>query len=245
MDGAIFGGLSQYGFPGYMDGHNGMWMAPPEVSLEWAETFWKAGYQIHAHTNGDLSADMLIDFLRHLLDVKPRSDHRFVLEHFAFTTEEQNRQWTALGGLVSANPYYHFILSDIFSDEWLGPDRGAEMVRLGSLERLGAPFALHSDCPMGPLSPLTLAWTAANRVTINGRLACPEERISLHKALAAITIDAAWVLRRENEIGSIRAGKMADFAVLEQDPYEVGVAGLKDIPIWGTVFEGKIHPVRK
>jgi predicted amidohydrolase YtcJ len=244
MDGAIFGGLSQYGFPGYMDGHAGMWMAPPEVTLAWAEAFWKAGFQVHAHTNGDLSADLLIDFLRHLLAVHPRFDHRLVLEHFAFTTEEQNRQLTALGGLVSANPYYHYILSDIFSDQWLGADRGAEMVRLGSLERLGVPFALHSDCPMGPLSPLTLAWCACNRVTINGNLNCPEERVSLHKALRAITIDAAWIMHRENEIGSIRAGKMADFAVLEADPYEVGAEGLKDIPIWGVVFEGELHPVK-
>lgn len=243
MDGAIFGGLSQYGFPGYIDGHDGMWMAPPEVSLEWAETFWKAGYQIHAHTNGDLSADLLIDFLRHLQDIHPRFDHRLVLEHFAYTTEEQNRQLTALGGLVSANPYYHYILSDIFSQEWLGADRGAEMVRLGSLARLGTPFALHSDCPMAPLSPLTLAWVACNRVTINGELKCPEERISLHQALRAITIDAAWIMRKENEIGSIRAGKLADFAVLEQDPYEVGAEKLKDIPIWGVVFEGDVHPL--
>jgi predicted amidohydrolase YtcJ len=43
----------------------------------------------------------------------------------------------------------------------------------------------------------------------------------------------------EDEIGSIRAGKRADFTVLEQDPYAVGVSGLRSIPIWGTVFEGR------
>ena len=52
-------------------------------------------------------------------------------------------------------------------------------------------------------------------------------------------------MRREDDLGSIRAGKMADFAVLEADPCEVGVSGLKGIPIWGTVFEGEVHPVRK
>lgn len=98
---------------------------------------------------------------------------------------------------------------------------------------------------MAPLAPLTLASCAANRVTIDGNLNGPEERVSLDAALRAITIDAAWILRRENDVGSIRAGKLADFAVLEQDPYEVGASGLKDIPIWGTVFEGEVHPATR
>ncbi len=228
-----------------MDGHSGMWMAPPELFYDYAEPFWKAGYQIHAHINGDLSADLFIDIIRRLQDVKPRFGHRATLEHFAFTTEEQCRQMQEVGIVVSGNPYYQFILSDIFSDEWLGPDRGNYMTRFGTLERLGVPFTFHSDCPMAPISPLLLAWTAANRVTINGKLNGPEERVSLDAALRAITIDAAWVMRKENEIGSIRAGKLADFAVLEQDPYEVGTEGLKDISIWGTVFEGEVHPVKK
>jgi predicted amidohydrolase YtcJ len=244
MDGAIFSGASQYVYPGYVDGHEGMWMVPLEVTTEWAEVFWKEGYQIHAHTNGDLSAAEWLNILRHLQKVHPRFDHRFSLEHFAYTTEDQNRQIRALGGVVSANPYYHYILSDVFSDEWLGRDRGSQMVRLGSLERLGVPFALHSDCPMGPLSPLTLAWCAANRVTINGNVH-PEERISLDAALRAITIDAAWIAGYEDEMGSIRTGKLANMAILEADPYEVGAGGLRDIGIWGTVFEGELHPIEK
>lgn len=242
MDGAIFSGLSQFDFPGYMDGHEGVWMAPLDVTYEWAETFWNAGYQLHAHTNGDRSAAALIKLLRRLLDQKPRFDHRLTLEHFAFTTEDQNRQLHELGALVSANPYYQYILSDIYSEEWLGEDRGRQMVRLGSLERLGMPFTLHSDCPMAPLSPLTLAWTAVNRETINGNQNAVAERISVDAAMRAITINAAWILGWEDRIGSIRAGKTADFAVLEQDPYSTAPEKLKDIPVWGVVFEGRPYP---
>lgn len=244
MDGAIFSGLAQMGPPGYIDGHEGLWMAPLPVTTAWAQAFWEAGYQLHAHTNGDKSAAAFIDLLRGLQAEHPRVDHRFTLEHFAYSTEDQSRQLKALGALVSANPYYHYLLSDIYSELWLGEDRGTQMVRLGSLERLGLPFALHSDSPMAPLSPLTLAWNATNRVTINGKLTGAQERISLDAALRAITIDAAWIVGWENEIGSIRAGKRADFTVLDADPYEVGVGKLKDIGIWGTVFEGELHPLR-
>ena len=135
------------------------------------------------------------------------------------------------------------MLSDVYSDEWLGPDRGRQMVRLGSLERLGMPFGLHSDAPMAPLSPLTLVWTAVNRTTINGNINNQVERISVDAALRAVTTNAAWIMGWEDEIGSIRAGKLADFAVLEADPYSVDPTTIKDIQVWGTVFEGKVHPV--
>ncbi len=243
LDGAICSGRAQMGPPGYLDGHQGQWMAPLEVTTQWARAFWQAGYKLHAHTNGDKSAAAFIDLLRTLQAEHPRADHRTTLEHFAYSTEDQSRQLKALGAVVSANPYYHYILSDIYSEQWLGPDRSSQMVRLGSLERHGVPFALHSDSPMAPLSPLTLAHHASNRVTINGQLNAPEERISLDAALRAITIDAAWIMGWEDEIGSIRAGKKADFTVLESDPYQVGVQGLKDIAIWGTVFEGQPYPV--
>lgn len=245
MDGAIFSGLAQMGPPGYLDGHEGLWMAPLEVTGQWALAFWRAGYKLHAHTNGDKSAAAFIELLRTLQQDYPRADHRFTLEHFAYSTEDQSRQLKALGAVVSANPYYQYILSDIYSSQWLGPDRGSQMVRLGSLERHGVPFALHSDCPMAPLSPLTLAANATNRVTINGQLTGAQERISLDAALRAITIDAAWVMGWENEIGSIRAGKKADFTILDRDPYQVGARELADIEVWGTVFEGELHPVNQ
>ncbi|MCP4006275.1 MAG: amidohydrolase family protein, partial [bacterium] len=245
VDGAIFSGASQAGFPGYMDGHKGMWMAPLEVTTEWARAFWNEGFQIHAHVNGDGSTAAWLNILRTLQDQKPRQDHRFSLEHFAYTTEDQNRQIKALDAVVSANPYYQYILGDIYADKWLGEDSARQMVRLGSLERLGVPFALHSDAPMAPLSPLTLAWSAANRTTINGNRNNQTERISIDAAMRAITIDAAWIIGKEDEVGSIRAGKMADFAVLEEDPYSVGAKKLKDIPVWGVVFEGAVHPAAR
>ena len=243
IDGAIYSGLAQFKFPGYIDGHEGVWMVPKEVTEQWAQAFWDAGYQLHAHTNGDGSAEVLIDLLKTLQKNTPTVDHRLSLEHFAYTTEDQNRQLKELGAVVSANPYYHFILSDIYSDQWLGADRGNQMVRLGSLERLGVPFAFHSDSPMAPLEPLALVSAAVNRITINGNLTGQRERVSLDAGLRAITINAAWVMGYEDQIGSIRAGKKADFTILEADPYEVNPKRIKEIKIWGTVFEGVPAPL--
>lgn len=241
IDGAIFSGLSQMGSPGYLDGHTGVWMVDVPTLEAFAKTFWDAGFQIHAHSNGDAATARFINLLDYLLRESPRADHRMTLEHFAYSTEDQNRKLAALGAAVSANPYYHYILSEMYSGDWLGPDRGPQMVRLGSLEAKGVPVGLHSDSPMAPLSPLTLMWTAVARENISGDKTGQGEVMSRYGALKAITIDAAWILGLEDSIGSIRAGKAADFTVLSADPMTVPLETLRSIDVIGTVFAGTAH----
>ena len=153
IDGAIFSGLAQMGAPGYLDGHEGVWMVPEETLRAYGETFWRAGFQLHAHANGDAAVDRFLRLIAGLQRDFPRPDHRATIEHLAYSTEQQSAQLAKLGAQASVNPYYHYILSEAYSGDWLGPDRAAQMTRLGSLERNGVPLTLHSDAPMAPLSP--------------------------------------------------------------------------------------------
>ena len=84
---------------------------------------------------------------------------------------------------------------------------------------------------------------AVNRRTVSGRVAGPEQRIGVHDALRAITIEAAYSWRMEHELGSITPGKAATFTVLGDDPYTVAPEQLADIPILGTVYEGRWFPI--
>ena len=80
-------------------------------------------------------------------------------------------------------------------------------------------------------------------ITRSGRIAGPEQRISPHDALRAVTIEAAHSWRRENELGTITPGKRAAMTVLGADPYEVDPSQWGSIPVLGAVFEGRWHPV--
>ena len=91
------------------------------------------------------------------------------------------------------------------------------------------------------MSQLHTMWCAVNRKTASGRILGPDERISIHKALQACTIDAAHQLQLDNEIGSLEVGKLADLSVLGSDPYEVAPDELKDIQVWGTMVGGIAH----
>lgn len=244
-DGAFFSQLMQLGPPGYLDGHEGEWLMEPEALLEAARPYWHAGFQIHVHVNGDAGVDAVLDVLDQLQRELPRDDHRYALHHFGYARADQIPRIARSGAIVSANPFYVWALADLYSEVGLGPERAHEMVRAGSLVRAGVRLSLHSDFTMAPAEPLRLAWVAANRITAEGNVVGPDERISLDAALRAITIDAAHLLRMEDEIGSIRVGKRADFTVLAQDPYEVPIDRLVEIPIWGTVFEGEPYPIER
>ena len=238
-DGAFYSLGMQIGGAGYIDGHHGDWMTPVPLFEQLATTFWNCGYQIHVHTNGDAGLEMVLDTLQMLQDAKPRVDHRFTIEHFGYGTDEQVRKLARLGAIVSANPYYIYEMGDGYLQEALGRDRTSKMVRLGSVARAGVPFALHSDFAMAPAQPIRLAQIAITRRTADGAQLAESERLTLDQALRAITIDAAFVLGLENEIGSVSSGKRADFTILDEDPYAVDAASLAGIPIWGTIFEGK------
>lgn len=238
-DGAFFGLNMRMNAPGYLDGHIGKWLTEPDDLRAQFSRFWAAGFSLHVHVNGDEGLDVVLD---RLAELPPRGNQTITLEHLGYSTEAQNRRIAKMGVMVSAQPNYIRVVGDIYEREGLGPDRAANMNRLGSLERKGVPLGLHSDFNMAPIDPLYLAWIAANRVTIGGNLKAPNERLSLDKALRAITIEAAQVIGMDALVGSLASGKKADFAVLDRDPYTGGAARLRDVKVEGVIFEGRYTP---
>ncbi|MBX3641731.1 MAG: amidohydrolase [Rubrivivax sp.] len=240
-DGAMFSQLMQMNAPGYADGHHGEWLMAPPVLKAGVRAFWNAGYTVHVHVNGDGGMDAVLDALQTAQDEKPRFDHRFHAHHVGFHAQAQTARLAALGAHASVNPYYIHALADDYARFGLGAERAAQITRCGSMLREGMRVSFHSDFMMAPPEPLTLAWCAANRLTGSGKVVSPSERLTLMQALRGVTIDAAWGLRVEHEVGSIAAGKRADFVVLEDDPFELGVERLNEVRVAGTVFQGTPH----
>ena len=242
-DGAMFAQYMQLGEPGYIDGHHGEWLTEPAALTEGIRPYWRAGFDVNVHVNGDKGIDAVLDTLETMLIEQPRPDIRYLLQHFGISRPDQAVRIGRLGATVSATGYYLWLLGDKYAQVGIGPDRADRMLRLGSLVRNGVKVTLHSDLPMGPVEPLLAVWSVTTRKTASNTVRGVEEALTLDQALRAITIDAAWSLRLDREIGSIVAGKKADFTVLEQDPHDVEPDAVKDIKVWGTVFEGEVFPV--
>ena len=243
-DGAFFSQVAQLMEPGYIDGHHGEWLSTPEQFEDNARVFWNKGYAIHVHCTGDLGLELAVDTLEKMQDERPRFNHGFTIEHFGLSTPEQIFRLSKLGANISANAYYVHELSNIYSNDSVGFERASSMARVGTSFREGITTTLHSDFTMAPAQPLMSMWVAVNRVNEKGNVMCEEERITPQQGLEAITINAARVLGLDHEIGSIRAGKKADFTVLQENPLEIDPLKIKDIEIKATVFEGKVFNIK-
>ena len=242
-DGAIYSLAIQLRDP-YINGDfKGEWIMNPDLFAKAFQTYWDAGYQIHIHVNGDAGLDMLLNNLEANMRRNPRYNHRMVVVHFAVSGKDQVERIKRLGAIVSGNPYYVTALADMYSKDGLGPGRADNMVRMADVEKANIHFSYHSDMPMAPGQPLFLMDCGVNRITKSGRVAGKNQRVSREGALKAVTIEAAYSLGLENEVGSIESGKLANFTILADNPITCKATEIKNIPIWGTIHEGRLFPI--
>jgi len=240
-DGSIQGFSARINWPGYFNGApNGLWYIAPEQMAKIYEMALASDIQVHTHTNGDEATDLVLDTLEAALKKYPNNNHRFTIQHGQLVNASQYRRMAKLNMCVNHFANHHYYWGDEHYRITVGPERAERMNACRTALDNGIPLAIHSDAPVTPLSPLFTAWCAVNRITHSGRTQGEYEKISVAEALYAITLGAAYTLNLDHEIGSIEAGKHADFAVLEQDPFSVDAMKLKDLKVWGTVQAGRV-----
>jgi len=239
-DGAIYSQLMQMK-DGYLDGHHGEWMTPLEDLTQQITDYWRGDYKLHIHANGDKGIQQVIETVAALQQSDPRRDHRLTLHHMGYFDDQQAAQIANLGIEASVNPFYLWALADKYADFGLGEERAHNLVRIKSLTDRNVPVSFHSDFSMAPIEPLTLVWTAVNRIASEGIAYSADQKIDVYTALKAVTIGAARTINLEHEIGSIEVGKQANFVILENNPMRVEPKEIKDIKVYGTVFKGKLN----
>ena len=146
--------------------------------------------------------------------LRPRIEHAQILDALDIP------RFAALGVIASVQPTH--CTSDM---PWAPARLGAARVEEGAyvwqkLRRSGATLAAGSDFPVERPDPLLGFYAAITRQTTTGEPPggwAPDERLTRDEALRAFTLDAAFAAHAEQDLGSIQAGKRADFVVLSRD----------------------------
>lgn len=193
--------------------------------------------RVAIHGNGDAAIDNILHAIETAQSLYPNDDARTIIIHSQMARDDQLDKMKELGispSFFSAHTYYW---GDRHREVFMGPERAAKMSPAKSALDKGLPFSIHLDTPVVPMNPMRLIWSAVNRKSTSGAIIGEAEQISPMQALRATTIDAAWQIFREDEIGSIEVGKFADLVILN-DSFLGNKHAIKDILVDQTFVGG-------
>lgn len=200
----------------------------------------KSGYQILAHCNGDAASEQFLDsYEKALRSVKnPDMDLRPVMIHCQTVREDQLDRMKVLRMIPSIFIGHTYYWGDIHLKN-LGPVRGAAISPVKSALERGLIYNLHQDTPVTKPDMLHSVWCAVNRITRQGKLVGPDQRIGVFEALKGVTINAAYAYHEEDKKGTLEAGKQADMVILDGNPLKADKMKIKDIHVLETIKNGE------
>lgn len=168
------------------------------------------------HAIGDRANREVLDILERAGDLAPELPRR--IEHAQLVTAEDIPRFGALGVTASAQPIH--ATQDMAKVDRAWGDRGRQAYAFRSLASAGANLAFGSDTPVETMDPIAGLHAAVTRRNAAGDPPdgwYPDERVTLAAALCAYTSGCAHAAGEEATLGSIAAGKHADFVVLSHD----------------------------
>lgn len=210
--------------------------------------FNAAGVPVGTHAIGDRAIDLVVDSYAEALKENPKTGLRHSIIHAHEPTahaldvmQELQKKYDA--GYPEVQGGFLYFLGDSLPAAF-GPEQSQHVMPFATYQKMGIVFAGGSDFPVTPLPPRQGLWASVAREPLKGTFGPhpfgTAESVDVHVALRSYTAWAARQLFLEKETGTIEAGKWADLAIWDRNPYSVPTAELKDMKCTMTLYKGKV-----
>lgn len=204
------------------------------------------GVQPAVHAIGDRANRAVLDAYASLAP-EQRKALRPRVEHAQVVDPDDIPRFAELGVIASMQPTH--ATSDM---PWAEKRIGASRLRGAYAWRRfldsGAALALGSDFPVERVDPLLGLYAAVSRQDADGKPPggwLADQRMTLAEAIDGFTRGAAFAGHAEGEVGTLEAGKRADFVVLATDPFKLRGRGLLALKVQSTWVDGeRVWPKR-
>lgn len=207
-------------YPGILDEPHGVLLVPADELVPLLNRARAAGLHAAVHAIGD-AANALV------LDAFAATGMPGRIEHAQLLVPGDLARFAELGVTASVQPEHAVDDRDVADRYWAGRTGRAFAYR--SLLDAGAELVLGSDAPVAPLDPWIAIAAAIHRSADDRGPWHPEQHLPLPVALSA-----SW-----GPDGPLRAGRVADLAVLDADPGRCTPAELRRMPVAGTMVAGR------
>jgi predicted amidohydrolase YtcJ len=226
-------------------GYRGELQVPPDVLNEAVARLDAAGFQVHIHVIGDAAVRAALDAFEFARDRNGATGNRHHLAHVEFVDPADIPRFAELDVTATFSPLW--AVEDAYLTELTLPRVGPERYRwtypINSILQARGRIAFGSDWNVSSPDPLLAIETAVTRVEPlrHGTPAFfPQERISLEQALAAATLNAAYVNHLDDRSGSLEVGKLADLVLLDRNLFEIEPAEISEAKVVLTLVGGEV-----
>lgn len=225
-------------------GTRGIPMVEPEA-LKSAVTILDAeDFQVHFHAIGDAAIRQSLDAIEEAGKKNGDLGHRHHISHLQLIDPDDISRFRELGVVANFQPLWAYA-DEYITDltlPYLGEARGRWLYPIRSVQNTGGMIAFGSDWSVSTANPFEQIETAVTRMGSLGDTDVPfipEESINLPSAIAAFTINAAFVNTIDDITGSVETGKLADLIVLDRNLFELDQADISDTQVLLTLMEGE------
>jgi len=225
----------------------GISFVDPEVLGQAVVALDADGFQVHFHALGDRAVREALDAISEARDTNGMNDLRHHLAHIQVVHPDDIPRFAALGVAANMQPLWacHEPQMDELTIPYLGEPRWRWQYPFGALERAGATLVAGSDWSVSTPDVMMGTHVAVTRTpppedveNAGAEPFIPEQALSVETALTAYTRGSAWVNHLDGTAGTIEVGKVADFALLEQDPFVVSPSEIGAIKVEQTFIDG-------
>jgi predicted amidohydrolase YtcJ len=199
------------------------------------------GWQVGIHANGDVTIDMVLTAYERALAKWPHPDRRHRIEHCSLVNPSLIARIKKTGSIPT--PFWTYVY--FHGEKWAqyGDEKMTSMFAHRSFLDAGIRVPGASDYGPGPFEPLMALQSMVTRRDYRGKVWGANQRITVDEAITVGTQNGAYASYEERIKGSITAGKLADFVMLEKDPHDVDPNTIKDIKVVRTVTGGRtVYP---
>ncbi|HVS31925.1 MAG TPA: amidohydrolase [Thermoanaerobaculia bacterium] len=220
-------------------GNSGLMIATPDHMADVARRAKAARFQANTHAIGDRG-------VRNVIDAYERAGvtaaDRFRIEHLQVIALSDVPRLGRAGIIASMQPTH--ATSDMYwAEARVGPERIRGAYAWQKVRNAGARLALGSDFPVEAVNPWFGIYAAVTRKDQKDWPSggwYPEDRLTLAEAIRGFTLDAAYAAFEEGSRGTIERGKLADFTVVEGNPWAMNPDDLYKVRVKWTIVGGEV-----
>ena len=206
-----------------------------------------AGVDVHAHGLGDRAVSDILDAIEVARELHPDSETRYTICHVQVIADKDIDRFAELDVIAQSSPVW--AAYDVYGEDIVTEDQFNRYWRFKDLLDVGAKLTLGSDGPatgygiwgMRPVVQIEVGHTRQDFGSPDRPIQPPEsQRLSIEQLVRGYTIDSAYQLHMEDEIGSIEVGKKADIVILDQNIFDVDPYTIHQTEVVMTMLDGEV-----